>query len=251
MQQSYRAGGHASGARSRAPFTRTAGEVAARLTRSKRGGGHLTLAKRYVAYVLSMPQYRVPSEELTQRALRAAVEIVRESGFTGLTMEGVARRIGSAKTAIYRRWPDKGALFAEAALSFLRLGEVPDTGSLEEDLARHALTNKSNQEHPELADGALAQGIPAVFDPAVFPLVWERLFRFRVDQGVQVIRRGVERGEIAADVDAEALLDCLAGLILYRQSIKGHEVTEAQLRDVIHGLVLSPPRITDHGGSGS
>jgi AcrR family transcriptional regulator len=189
---------------------------------------------------------RTPSrrrdDDLTRRALDLTLELVQRGGFAAVTVEGVAKDLGCGKTALYRRWPDKSAMIADAALKVFRLGEVPDTGSLAGDLLAHVMVNKANQaEHLSSAPGSRL-GIPALFEPTVYPLVWEKLFRHRVAMGVEVIQRGIDRGEIASDVDAEALLDCLAGLVLYRQSIKGIEVTEAQLAAIIRGLISSPPR---------
>lgn len=181
-------------------------------------------------------------EDLTRRALVVTREIVQRGGFAAVSIEGVAKELGCGKTALYRRWSDKSAMIADAALEVLGLGEKPDTGSLESDLLAHVLVNKRNQAEHISVSGGSTRGIPALFEPTVFPLVWERLFRHRVAQGVEIIQRGIARGEIAADVDAETLLDCLAGLVLYRQSIKGIEVTEAQLASIIHGLVVCPPR---------
>ncbi|WP_438001023.1 TetR/AcrR family transcriptional regulator [Sorangium sp. So ce185] len=66
--------------------------------------------------------------------LRAAAEELAEVGFPGLTMDGVARRAGTNKNAIYRRWPSRAAL-AVAAYRQLAADSaaLPDTGSLRAD----------------------------------------------------------------------------------------------------------------------
>ncbi|MGW2314344.1 TetR/AcrR family transcriptional regulator [Actinomadura luteofluorescens] len=71
---------------------------------------------------------------LEEAILRAAAEVLRESGAGGLTMDEVARRAGTNKNAIYRRWPNRVALGVAA---YRRLADaeitVPDTGSLRND----------------------------------------------------------------------------------------------------------------------
>ena len=50
-------------------------------------------------------------------------------------MDDVAERAGVSRTTIYRRWPSKAAVAAAAVSSlYLDRVEVPDTGSLSEDL---------------------------------------------------------------------------------------------------------------------
>ena len=71
---------------------------------------------------------------LEQAILDAAAEELRESGYAGLTMDRVARRAGTNKNAIYRRWPNRAAL-AVAAYARMNVAEarVPDTGELRGD----------------------------------------------------------------------------------------------------------------------
>src|SRR5437660_851955 len=71
---------------------------------------------------------------LEQAILRAAVDELLESGYSGMTMDSVARRAGTNKNAIYRRWPSRAALGVAAyrQLSSTEL-RIPDTGSLRGD----------------------------------------------------------------------------------------------------------------------
>lgn len=65
--------------------------------------------------------------------LRAAVDELLESGYAGLTMDRVARRAGTNKNAIYRRWPDRLALGIAAYRQLSTATEPPDTGNLRDD----------------------------------------------------------------------------------------------------------------------
>jgi AcrR family transcriptional regulator len=47
-------------------------------------------------------------------AVKVRVELV-ESGYARLTMDRVARRAGTNKNAIYRRWPSRAVAHGEAA----------------------------------------------------------------------------------------------------------------------------------------
>lgn len=75
-------------------------------------------------------------EALESALLEAAWEELLEKGYGGLTMEAVARRAGTSRPVIYRRWSNRADL-AVATLSY-RIEtnpiELPDTGNLREDL---------------------------------------------------------------------------------------------------------------------
>ncbi|MEZ7005180.1 TetR/AcrR family transcriptional regulator [Streptomyces sp. AD55] len=80
------------------------------------------------------PATRRRGAELEEAILRAAAEVLKESGVPGLTMDEVARRAGTNKNALYRRWPHRVAL-GVAAYRRLAAAETvpPDTGSLRGD----------------------------------------------------------------------------------------------------------------------
>ena len=65
--------------------------------------------------------------------LDAAEAVLREAGYSGFSIEAVARRARAGKPTIYRWWPSKAALLIDVYQRQKRV-EVPDTGRLEEDL---------------------------------------------------------------------------------------------------------------------
>ncbi|WDZ86100.1 TetR/AcrR family transcriptional regulator [Micromonospora cathayae] len=72
---------------------------------------------------------------LEDAILRAAADELTEHGYAGLTVEAVARRAGTNKNAIYRRWPGRAAL-GVAAYRHLMVADVelPDEGDLRGDV---------------------------------------------------------------------------------------------------------------------
>jgi AcrR family transcriptional regulator len=71
--------------------------------------------------------------------LAATVAELAENGYTGLTVEKVARRSGVHKTTVYRRWKDRESLVADA-IAELSSVEIPaaDTGDVDADLRAYA-----------------------------------------------------------------------------------------------------------------
>ncbi|MFB4422763.1 TetR/AcrR family transcriptional regulator [Streptomyces sp. QL37] len=134
---------------------------------------------------------------LEDAILRAAAEVLGESGVAGLTMDEVARRAGTNKNAIYRRWPDRVAL-GVAAYRRLAAAEttVPDTGSLRGDaleLLRRANSTWSSP-YGEILRGliAAAGGTPGLLaelrEPGAGGDAYEAAW-------TAVLGRAVSRGE--------------------------------------------------------
>ncbi len=57
---------------------------------------------------------RPRSPAVDQSILEAALALLVEQGYGGMSMEGIASRAGVGKAAIYRRWPSKAAVIVDA-----------------------------------------------------------------------------------------------------------------------------------------
>src|SRR5579875_3397714 len=65
---------------------------------------------------------------------KATLAEIAEKGLGSVTMEGIAARAGIGKPSLYRRWPNKDALFYFLASQLHEVFEPPDTGDLRKDL---------------------------------------------------------------------------------------------------------------------
>jgi len=66
--------------------------------------------------------------------LRSTVDLLGETGYAELSVDAIARRAGTSKPAIYRRWPSKAHLVHEAVFPLSDATDLPDTGSLAGDV---------------------------------------------------------------------------------------------------------------------
>ncbi len=66
--------------------------------------------------------------------VESVLSALNDGGYRKVTMNGIARRVGRARSSLYRRWPSKGHLVAYAVVSELGDNPAADTGSTSGDL---------------------------------------------------------------------------------------------------------------------
>lgn len=164
--------------------------------------------------------------------LDAALELLLQQGFEGMSIEEVAELAGVGKATIYRRWPSKDDLVIAAVCCMDEDIEIPDTGSLHGDLSAmlDAKRVKADMMWP-----AMARIIgEAVSNPHFMEVYWNTVIKPRRAVGARVIERAKARGEIRADVDSELIIDMLAGFIIYRMMVvRDHFERPSELADQI------------------
>jgi AcrR family transcriptional regulator len=172
------------------------------------------------------PRGRPRSAEAHQAILGAALTLLADHGLRGLSIEAVAAKAGVGKTTIYRRWSSKEELIVEA-ISQVRPpeGGLPDSGSFAGDVMSLAALQEER-----LAGSPIPRLVPILLseahdNPELRALLLERLINpFRAILA-QFVRRGIERGELRSDLDAEALVDVLHGTPVYRIMLTGGELS--------------------------
>src|SRR2546423_9642127 len=117
-----------------------------------------------------MRQGRAPgrprSETSQQAILTAALELVAETGYAGLTIEGIASRAGVGKQTIYRWWPSKADVLLEASAVKADLHvPVVDHGSYRADLRAFLQASYRLANQPQLGDLLRAMMAEAQIDP--------------------------------------------------------------------------------------
>jgi AcrR family transcriptional regulator len=176
--------------------------------------------------------------------LDAARALLIERGYDGMTMDAVAERAGAGKATVYRRWPSKVQLTVDSVLCSkqLTIDEVPDTGSLREDLLSIA-TMASRFKNDELMSGLLS----AIREEAEVAAVFhEQFVSGRVGLMRAVLERARLRGEVPAGVDLDMVAAVAPAMIHYRKSVAHLPLdtafVERLLDSVILPLALSPAR---------
>ena len=157
-----------------------------------------------------------------QAILGATLEILQEHGYRGVTIEGVAARAGVGRPTIYRRWPSKPAIVVAALVQSARLAlPVPDTGSLRRDLIavqRHQVELMNSPDARRITAGLIAD---LADDPELAQTYVSQYLAPRRATVWQVLQRGVDRGELHADVDFAFVYDLLVGPLFMRAVVWG------------------------------
>jgi AcrR family transcriptional regulator len=176
------------------------------------------------------------SADVTSAIMEAALTDLAEKGLAGMSMEGVARRAGVGKSAIYRRWSSKEQMTASILreVSWARDSDIPDTGSLRDDLRQVALDFLAwMTDDPRVGQiflAMLAEGRRSKKLGEVLSAEIDSPRRSRVSR---VFDNAVDRGEISAIYDRELAMDMIGGTIFWHQLSRRLDVGP----DYIDGLL--------------
>ncbi len=176
--------------------------------------------------------------EMDQVILEAAIGLLSEVGYAGLTVAEVARRAGVSKPAIYRRWAQKSQLVVEAMVTQMRAGQGPDTGGAAGDLI--ALTEQLIGALTKTPLGRVLPGLVAEMaaDPALASSYRTLIIRPMQQLWRDAIERGVTRGELTTDTDVDFMLNALAGPLYFSLLITGEPIAPGYARAAVD-LVLA------------
>jgi len=154
--------------------------------------------------------------EATASILRVALELGEESGFDGLTVEGIAARAGVAKTTIYRRWQNAWAIVMDAFLAEVtRTAPLQERATARESFAAsmRLLARAYRGRQGKILRPLLGR---AQVDANLREAVRKRWVEPRRQVAREIIRRGIESGELRAGLDADVVLDALYGPFYHR-----------------------------------
>jgi AcrR family transcriptional regulator len=144
-----------------------------------------------------------------RRIAQAALDLFGEAGWAGFAIEAVARRAGVGKASVYLRWSTKEGLLTDAVrMRMSRVTDV-DTGTLRGDLTGLAAQMLDLYAGPS-SRAALRLSLEADTIPGVAEH-HEGIRRSHVAAARAIVRRGIDRGELAADTPVTLLLDTLTG----------------------------------------
>jgi AcrR family transcriptional regulator len=180
----------------------------------------------------------MPRSARTTAILDATRELLAKGGVRELTVEGVAARSGVAKTTIYRRWRSKDELALAVLMDMVQtVVAVPELVDTRAELI--ALVKAAVRVLGKTLMGTVMQGLVSELsgDSELGVAFREEVVALRMAEVKRLLERGIERGEIRADVDAGLTHELLFGPVYYRLFLSG-EPLDSGLAERIVDAVL-------------
>lgn len=181
---------------------------------------------------------------LEEAILAGAWAELAEVGYTAFSVENVANRARTGKASIYRRWPTRTDLVLDAVEFGLPtpaqcgiVDEWPDHMSTRDALMAVA-DMINNVLHSPAGDAVRAIKCDAQVDPDLARLIDERFQAPRREAMLQLLRRGVGRGEVRPEAVCPLVADVLPAVLTHRVVMLGSDVSAADLREIMDVVVI-------------
>ena len=187
------------------------------------------------------PPGRPRSEEARLSILRSTLNLLARKGFSEFTIEAVAAHASVGKATVYRWWPNKAALIADAfASSTTSKLHFPDTGSVRTDMSQQMrqLVKILRSRRGRIVSAMLGAGQS---DSSLIAAFRERFLKPRRQEAYATLRRGIVRGQLRKNIDMDLLLDSLYGPI-YMRFLIGHDSLTSDFVEGLCELTLSGDR---------
>ncbi|MEG3631749.1 TetR/AcrR family transcriptional regulator [Streptomyces poriticola] len=172
------------------------------------------------------PRRRAPAgaavlrEDVTE-AIRAAVfEELAAVGYARMSIEGIARRAGVGKTAVYRRWRSKLHLVLDIVSALAVQGlPTPDTGSLQSDLRLLFEVTSRALRHPVASQIIPDLQAEAARNPDIAEALQKALREGQEGVASKILAAAEQRGELRPGFDDELALDLISGPLYWRSVV--------------------------------
>jgi AcrR family transcriptional regulator len=181
------------------------------------------------------------TEQVRDKVLEAAGQLMLEGGLAAATMEAIAARAGVSKRTLYKYWPSRGAVALEGFMrSAAASWSFPADATAAESLEMLVVT--AVRLFTETPAGPLMRSLvaDAQSQDEIAAALREQWLGPRRAVAAGLIRQGAADGEFRPGLDVEVVLDLLFAPVYYRLLL-GHEDLDTQfavssVRHLLAGL---------------
>lgn len=177
-------------------------------------------------------------DALYEAIFEATLEELTAVGYAELKMERVANRARASKGSLYRRWPSRAELVADA-VHYMLPGcvEPPDTGSVREDLlgCLRGFASLLNGPSGEAIRGLVAETIR---DPDLMEIIRTRFIDPGIGRVLEVLQRGAARGEVRPTALTSLIAGVGPGLLRQHFLVHRAPIPDRVLAEIVDEVVL-------------
>src|SRR5699024_2917622 len=179
---------------------------------------------------------RPRDEQIDAAVIAATLEMLGAEGYAGVSLEGVARRAGTSRPAIYRRWAGRAPLVLAALARHLDVPTPPDTGCTLCDV------DESFQVFLGAYTTIRPEDLSALYADCAHDADWRSAYLATIIEPARcavatTIDRAIARGDLREDIDRELVLDLVASLVHYRAMFGPNHLSESQAGEAIQVLL--------------
>lgn len=179
--------------------------------------------------------------ELEEAVLEAAWTELAAFGYTGFTLEGVAKRAGTSRPVLARRWPSRVELATAAIAHYFANNPiiVPDLDSVREEFA-YLFRQWSTRLRPVVLRLLLDMSADLAGNDSSFASVRDEI-RKRVggrDLIGQVLERGIARGEIDEKKVTPRIASLPADLVRQEIIMTSKPISERAIAEILDEIFL-------------
>lgn len=188
----------------------------------------------------SPPQARRRGAELREAVFAAALAEIAENGLRGASMDRIAKRAGTGKSSLYRRWGNVRDLALDVAITTMQENlPTPDvtTGSLRDDLL-HSMTRLSEELDGDLGIVLRELISEGAHDPT---LVTEFQTRFGLPKQAELmtmLQLGMARGDIPPHPIDPYVLQIPSALVLNSMVMTGSCPSPQEAEHIVDAILM-------------
>jgi AcrR family transcriptional regulator len=148
--------------------------------------------------------------------LNASLTLLKKKGYRSVTIEGIASEAAVGKQTIYRWWKSKAEVILEAFARHTASQVIaPDSGALKTDLQffLEQAFDLLTREYGEIVRGLMSE---AIVDQDFAKAMRDIFIDSRRNALKEILLKGIERGELASNLEIEFVIDLIYGPMWYR-----------------------------------
>jgi AcrR family transcriptional regulator len=167
----------------------------------------------------------------------ATLELLPTVRYSNLTIEAIGAKAGVGKATVYRWWPSKGALVAEAIATKLQIEDPPHTDNFRSDLISAVEISTANYAKPPGGVFLSALVADLTHDKKLLASFLDKFVLPRRRVVTLLVDRGVREGYLPADTDSELFMDMIAGAVMYRSLMKHQPIKDDLVMRMVDALI--------------